>query len=183
MTAPVGLVSTLTDEQEMLVDASVRFMDATLPVAAIRAVADGGPRDDTTYRAAAGELGWFGFLGDEAACNRKLGQRLDEASPDTRTAWLRAYYDNCRNCPSVTQCVYKEPTCSFGECFSTDECCEPRTGARRPGLRRRLGDVGVRRRHLLCPRGFTRRPTPRRSRRPRGGGRELFPRAPRRVRP
>ena len=67
MTAPVGLVSTLTDEQEMLVDASVRFMDATLPVAAIRAVADGGPRDDTTYRAAAGELGWFGFLGDEAA--------------------------------------------------------------------------------------------------------------------
>jgi len=67
MTAPVGLVSELTDEQEMLVDASVRFMDATLPVAAIRAVADGARRDDTGYRAAAGELGWFGFLGAEPA--------------------------------------------------------------------------------------------------------------------
>jgi len=67
MTAPVGLVATLTDEQEMLVDASVRFMEAELPVAAIRAAADGSPRDDAGYRAAAAELGWFGFLGAEAA--------------------------------------------------------------------------------------------------------------------
>ena len=64
---PVGLVSTLTDEQEMLVDASARFMETEMPIAAVRDAADGGTRDIAAYRAAAAGFGWFGFLGDEVA--------------------------------------------------------------------------------------------------------------------
>ncbi|MFN8026790.1 MAG: acyl-CoA dehydrogenase [Acidimicrobiia bacterium] len=67
MTTPVGLVSTLTEEQAMLVDASVRFMESEMPVAAVRARVDEAAPDDAAYRAAAAEFGWFGFLGGEDA--------------------------------------------------------------------------------------------------------------------
>ena len=62
----VGLLAALTDEQEMLLDASTRFMEATVPLSAVRAAADGADRAGGSYRAAAAELGWFGLLVDEA---------------------------------------------------------------------------------------------------------------------
>ena len=62
----VGLVPGLTDEQAMLVDASARFMEAEVPMAVVRARADGAARDDAGYRATAAELGWFGLLADES---------------------------------------------------------------------------------------------------------------------
>jgi len=62
----VGLVPGLTDEQAMLVDASVRFMESEVPISVIRARADGATRDDAGYRSSAAELGWFGLLADSA---------------------------------------------------------------------------------------------------------------------
>jgi alkylation response protein AidB-like acyl-CoA dehydrogenase len=62
----VGLLPALTDEQEMFVDASARFMDAEMSLTAVRALAGGTPRDDAAYRSAAAELGWLGLLATEA---------------------------------------------------------------------------------------------------------------------
>jgi alkylation response protein AidB-like acyl-CoA dehydrogenase len=62
----VDLLPAPTDEQAMLLDASVRFMDAEHPMATVRQRADGGTYDDDAYRRAAAELGWFGLLADEA---------------------------------------------------------------------------------------------------------------------
>jgi alkylation response protein AidB-like acyl-CoA dehydrogenase len=62
----VDLVPAPTDEQSMLVDASVRFMESEHPLATVRACADGATHDDAAYRRTAAELGWFGLLADEA---------------------------------------------------------------------------------------------------------------------
>ncbi len=62
----VELVPALTDEQAMLVAASVRFMESEHPLTTVRRCADGGEYDDAAYRATAAELGWFGLLADEA---------------------------------------------------------------------------------------------------------------------
>src|SRR5262245_24034988 len=61
----VDLVPTPTDEQAMLVDASVRFMESEHPLATVRACADGAAYDDAAYRRTGAELGWFGMLADE----------------------------------------------------------------------------------------------------------------------
>jgi alkylation response protein AidB-like acyl-CoA dehydrogenase len=62
----VDLVPAPTDEQAMLVDASVRFMESEHPLAAVRSFADGGGYDDDAYRRTAAELGWFGMLADDS---------------------------------------------------------------------------------------------------------------------
>jgi alkylation response protein AidB-like acyl-CoA dehydrogenase len=62
----VDLVPGPTDEQAMLVDASVRFMESEHPLTTVRACADGATYDDDAYRRTAAELGWFGMLADEA---------------------------------------------------------------------------------------------------------------------
>jgi alkylation response protein AidB-like acyl-CoA dehydrogenase len=62
----VGLLPALTDEQAMLLDASVRFIDAEFPMEAVRERADGGEGPDAGYLRAAAELGWLGMLADEA---------------------------------------------------------------------------------------------------------------------
>jgi alkylation response protein AidB-like acyl-CoA dehydrogenase len=62
----VDLVPAPTDEQAMLVDASVRFMESEHPLTTVRACADGAAHDDDAYRRTAAELGWFGMLADEA---------------------------------------------------------------------------------------------------------------------
>jgi alkylation response protein AidB-like acyl-CoA dehydrogenase len=62
----VGLLPALTDEQAMLLDASVRFIDAEFPIEAVRERADGGEGPEAGYLRAAAELGWLGMLADEA---------------------------------------------------------------------------------------------------------------------
>ena len=62
----VDLVPAPTDEQAMLVDASVRFMESEHPLSTVRRCADGETYDDEAYRHTAAELGWFGLLADEA---------------------------------------------------------------------------------------------------------------------
>src|SRR5260370_14759458 len=62
----VGLLPALTDEQAMLLDASVRFIDAEFPMEAVRERADGGEGPDAGYLRAAAELGWLGMLADGA---------------------------------------------------------------------------------------------------------------------
>jgi len=62
----VDLVPAPTDEQSMLVDASVRFMESEHPLTTVRARADGAAYDDAAYRRTAAELGWFGMLADAA---------------------------------------------------------------------------------------------------------------------
>lgn len=62
----VGLLPALTDEQEMLLDATVRFIEAEFPMDAVRERADGGEGPDAGYLRAAARLGWLGMLADEA---------------------------------------------------------------------------------------------------------------------
>jgi len=62
-----GLLPVPSDEQSMLVDASVRLMEAEVPLAVIRAAADGADDPIDGYTATAAELGWFGLLSDEAS--------------------------------------------------------------------------------------------------------------------
>jgi alkylation response protein AidB-like acyl-CoA dehydrogenase len=62
-----GLLPAPSDEQAMLADASVRLMDAEVPLAVIRAAADGSEESIDAYTATAAELGWFGLLADEAS--------------------------------------------------------------------------------------------------------------------
>ena len=63
----VDLVPAPTDEQAMLVDASVRFMESEHPLRRpCGRGADGEAYDDVAYRRTAAELGWFGLLADEA---------------------------------------------------------------------------------------------------------------------
>ncbi|HEU5305944.1 MAG TPA: acyl-CoA dehydrogenase family protein [Acidimicrobiia bacterium] len=62
----VELMPAPSDEQTMLVDASVRFIESEHPMAAVRQRADGADHDDDTYRGTAAELGWFGVLADDA---------------------------------------------------------------------------------------------------------------------
>ncbi len=62
----VTLLPSPSEEQAMLLDASVRFMEAAVPLATVRERADGADHDDAGYRRAAAELGWFGLLADEA---------------------------------------------------------------------------------------------------------------------
>jgi len=61
----VALLPGLSDEQSMLVDASVRFMEAERPLSAVRRRADPGCGADADYRRPAAELGWFGMLAGE----------------------------------------------------------------------------------------------------------------------
>jgi alkylation response protein AidB-like acyl-CoA dehydrogenase len=61
-----ALVPDPTEEQAMLVAASARFTEDQVPLAAVRARADGAALDDAAYRRTAAELGWFGLLADES---------------------------------------------------------------------------------------------------------------------
>jgi len=61
----VGLLPQLNVEQSMLLDASVRFMDAEFPLAAVRMRAEGDVPLHDRYRATAAKLGWFGLLAGE----------------------------------------------------------------------------------------------------------------------
>jgi alkylation response protein AidB-like acyl-CoA dehydrogenase len=62
----VGLLPALTEEQAMLLDATVRFIEAEFPMDAVRERADGGNGPDAGYLRAAARLGWLGMLADEA---------------------------------------------------------------------------------------------------------------------
>ena len=62
----VGLLPALTDEQAMLLDATVRFIEAEFPMEAVRERADGGEGPGAGYLRAAARLGWLGMLADEA---------------------------------------------------------------------------------------------------------------------
>jgi alkylation response protein AidB-like acyl-CoA dehydrogenase len=62
----VGLLPALTDEQAMLLDATVRFIEAEFPMDAVRERADGGTGPGAGYLPAAARLGWLGMLADEA---------------------------------------------------------------------------------------------------------------------
>jgi alkylation response protein AidB-like acyl-CoA dehydrogenase len=60
----IGLFTSLTDEQSLLIHASTRFMESEHPMAAVRKRADGGGYDEGAYRATAARLGWLGLLAD-----------------------------------------------------------------------------------------------------------------------
>ena len=62
----VGLLPALTDEQALLLDAAVRFIEAEFPMEAVRERADGGEGPDAGYLRAAARLGWLGLLAEEA---------------------------------------------------------------------------------------------------------------------
>ena len=62
----VHLVPAPTDEQTMLVDASVRFMESEHPLATVRRGADGEAYHDVALPRTAAELGWFGMPAHEA---------------------------------------------------------------------------------------------------------------------
>jgi alkylation response protein AidB-like acyl-CoA dehydrogenase len=65
----VGLVPQPSDEQAMLLEASCRFIDDTVPLAEVRRRCDEPSPDvalDAAYRASAAELGWLGLLADES---------------------------------------------------------------------------------------------------------------------
>ena len=62
----VDLVPAPTDEQAMLLDAAVRFIEAKFPLATVRQRVDGGEVLDGGYLRAAADLGWLGLLADEA---------------------------------------------------------------------------------------------------------------------
>jgi alkylation response protein AidB-like acyl-CoA dehydrogenase len=55
----------LSDDQRLLLEATERFIRATLPPAEVRRQAEGGGGPDPSYRKRAAELGWFAFLGPE----------------------------------------------------------------------------------------------------------------------
>ncbi|OAA27832.1 acyl-CoA dehydrogenase [Frankia sp. EI5c] len=61
----VRLLASGTPEQEMLVGTAIRFIEDTLPLPGVRALADSGSGAGPAYTAAAGSLGWFGLLVDE----------------------------------------------------------------------------------------------------------------------
>src|SRR3954469_5301764 len=64
----VELMVALTEEQEMLLDASARFMAASCPLERVRQRADDGAQAmDRDYFRTAGSLGWFGMLASDAA--------------------------------------------------------------------------------------------------------------------
>src|SRR3954469_18033096 len=64
----VELMVALTEEQEMLLDASARFMADSCPLERVRQMADdGGQAMERDYFRTAGSLGWFGMLASEAA--------------------------------------------------------------------------------------------------------------------
>lgn len=58
----VGLLPKVDDEQQMVLDASLRFIEDRWPLAAVRARADQRSGLDADYRRIAGELGWLGLL-------------------------------------------------------------------------------------------------------------------------
>jgi alkylation response protein AidB-like acyl-CoA dehydrogenase len=60
----VGLLATLTDEQSLLLEASIRFMESEYPMSSVRRFADGSGYDDRAYRATAAQLGWTGFFAE-----------------------------------------------------------------------------------------------------------------------
>jgi alkylation response protein AidB-like acyl-CoA dehydrogenase len=77
----VDLLPDPNDEQSMLLDASIRFMDTEMSIAKIRRRADGEAFDDDCYRRTAAELGWFGLLADEAGGGGSIsGNGLADAS-------------------------------------------------------------------------------------------------------
>ena len=77
----VGLLPTLTEEQAMLVDTSVRFMEAECPMSAVRSRFDGAGNTDEAYRYKASELGWFGmFAGEENGGGSTSGNGLLDAA-------------------------------------------------------------------------------------------------------
>jgi alkylation response protein AidB-like acyl-CoA dehydrogenase len=62
----IDLLPTLSDEQEMLAEASIRLMERSWPMTSVRAYADGAPGPDDGYLSTAAELGWFGLLVGES---------------------------------------------------------------------------------------------------------------------
>ncbi len=62
----IGLLPALGDEQGMLLETSVRFLDDRYPLTAVRTSAEASEPVGTAYCREAGELGWFGLLADES---------------------------------------------------------------------------------------------------------------------
>ncbi|CUU57481.1 Acyl-CoA dehydrogenase [Parafrankia irregularis] len=61
----VRLLAAATAEQGMLVDTTVRFIEDTLPLTGVRALAESTEPVGAAYIADAASLGWFGMLVDE----------------------------------------------------------------------------------------------------------------------
>jgi alkylation response protein AidB-like acyl-CoA dehydrogenase len=62
----VGLFASLSDEQALLVQSSIRFMESEHSMSVVRDCADGGDYDAKKYGRAAAKMGWLGFLADES---------------------------------------------------------------------------------------------------------------------
>jgi alkylation response protein AidB-like acyl-CoA dehydrogenase len=56
----------LTEDQELFVQTTVRFIEATYPLDAVRENAGGGAGPDDSYRKQAADLGWFAMLVPES---------------------------------------------------------------------------------------------------------------------
>jgi len=63
----VGLHPNPSDEQQLLVDSTVRFADDRMPLTRVRELADADSPPDDAFFAAAADLGWYGLLADDAA--------------------------------------------------------------------------------------------------------------------
>jgi alkylation response protein AidB-like acyl-CoA dehydrogenase len=118
----MDLIPALSSEQQMLLDATTRLLDASCPIETVRAFADGGPRTDATLRARAAELGWYGLLVearhgggnlsgngvvDAALISAALGFRLQPGAFVPTS--LVAFALSCADQPAT-------PTCSIGSC-------------------------------------------------------------------
>lgn len=74
----VGLLPSLGDEQAMVVDAAVRFMEAERPISSVRKRAGA----DVAYRSTAADPGWFGMLAaEEHAGGSVSGNGVLDAAP------------------------------------------------------------------------------------------------------
>jgi alkylation response protein AidB-like acyl-CoA dehydrogenase len=76
----IGLCTSLTDEQVLLLEASAKFMRAEHPMAIVRECADGGDYDAEGYRATAAHLGWLGLLSNGSAGGSISGNGLVDAA-------------------------------------------------------------------------------------------------------
>jgi len=66
-----------------------------------------------------------------SGCREILAQRLAAATPQTRTAWLQFFSDNCADsCQRAYDCFVQPGTCASISCVADEECCGyPASGA------------------------------------------------------
>ncbi len=62
----VDLHPRLSDEQQVLAESALRFVESSCPITRVRALADSGKLVDAAYRRQAAELGWFSMLVPES---------------------------------------------------------------------------------------------------------------------